>query len=119
MYANTHKNKHNKKGKVPFVMKFCKQCHYYIIKTTQIVISHRIAWRRSWRPSTMCDSSHIGTMTTFNAASEELICDIGCSSVLVNLNFFCTDINLLEDWVTGAGSNVYNISTSVDYFEAS
>lgn len=67
----------------------------------------------------MCDRSHIGTMTTFYAGSEELICDIGCSSVLVSLNFFCTDINLLEDWVTGERSNVYNISTNVDYFEAS
>ena len=86
----------------------------------QIMINHRIAWRRSWRSSTECEESHKDTTTLFYAShGESLNCDVGCSGVVGEMTFFCTDFSLFEDWVTGERSYVYNISSGVTYFEAS
>lgn len=86
----------------------------------QIMINHRIAWRRSWSPTTECEESHKDTTILFYAsAGENLYCDVGCSGVVGEMSFFCTDFSLFEDWVTGERSYIYNIGTHVTSFEAS
>ena len=86
----------------------------------QIMITHRIAWRRSWSETTECEESHKNTTTPFYASpGENLYCVEGCSGVVGEMTFFCTDFSILEDWVTGERSYIYNISTNITYFEAS
>ena len=87
----------------------------------QIMITHRIAWRRSWTSgNTQCEESHKNTTTQFYASSgNNLNCIVGCSGVVGAMAFFCTDFSLFEDWVTGERSYIYNIGTGSTYFEAS
>ena len=85
----------------------------------QIMITHRIAWRRSWRSTTECEESDKDTTTLFHASSSDLNCVVGCSGVVGEMTFFCTDFSLFEDWVTGERSYIYNIGTDLTYFEAS
>ena len=91
-----------------------------ILCMLQIMITHRIAWRRSWSGTTECEESDKDTTTLFYASSgENLNCAVGCSGVVGAMTFFCTDFSLFEDWVTGERSYIYNIGTGLTYFEAS
>ena len=88
--------------------------------TLQIMINHRIAWRRSYSANTECEESHKDTTRLFYASSGNILnCIEGCSGAVGEMSFFCTDFSLFEDWVTGERSYIYNISTDITYFEAS
>ena len=92
----------------------------YLLCMLQIMITHRIAWRRSWSANTECNETHKDTTTLFYAsAHDNLNCIEGCSGVVGEMTFFCTDFSIFEDWVTGERSYIYNIGTAVTYFEAS
>ena len=73
----------------------------------QIRFFHRIAWRRT-ATTNFCTSSDIGTDKLFGTG--DLVCASGCSGLVGNLSYFCTDFSVLEDWVSGERSFTYNIS---------
>jgi hypothetical protein len=89
----------------------------FCLHFSQVVFTHRIAWRRS-ALNIQCERSHFGTSTLFNDGVDTLRCLMGCTGVAADLSFHCTDFSILEDWVTGERSSVFNIGTTVD-FEAS
>ena len=82
----------------------------------QIRFFHRIAWRRTYSPNLNCTSSDIGTDKLFGTG--DLVCANGCSGLVGNLSFFCTDVSVLEDWVSGERSFTYNIDPNLIIFEA-
>ena len=76
-----------------------------------------MAWRRSYNVDTGCDESDIGTTRLFGLGS--LTCRSGCSGTMGSLQFYCTDFDVIEDWIAGDRTYVYDIGTNVTYFEAS
>lgn len=83
----------------------------------QLEITHRMAWRRTSSSNTACNTADIGTIRLFGSGS--LTCRSGCSGTVGSLEFYCTDFDVVEDWVTGDRTYIYNIGTSVTSFEAS
>ena len=83
----------------------------------QIRFSHRIAWRGTHSTTLNCASTDIGTNKLFGFGYH-LVCASGCSGTVGNLTFFCTDVSVLEDWVSGERSFTYNIDPSLKAFEA-
>ena len=82
----------------------------------QIIITHRIAWRRSW-PNLFCENSDITAKTLFHEGSD-LVCSSGCVGTVGPLDFFCTDFSTVEDWVSGEKSFVYVPDPTLKAFEA-
>ena len=81
------------------------------------MFNHRIAWRRSWNAATMCTENERGSQDVLFGFGS-LTCTTGCTGTVGYLQFFCTDFSLDEDWISGERSFIYNIDTSVGYFEA-
>ena len=82
----------------------------------QIVVTHRIAWRRGW-PGTFCDASTVSAGTLIGP-SGSFACDVGCSGNLGSVQFQCTDFSVDEDWSDGQGTNEVTL-IGVANFEAS
>ena len=74
-----------------------------------------MAWRRSWS-SNGCTDNDIGATRFFGLGS--LTCASGCSGTVGTLQFYCTDFDAVEDWITGDYTYSYNIGTSISTFEA-
>lgn len=83
----------------------------------QIEINQRLAWRRG-PPNLECEAADIGTTRLFGDGEGSLDCRIGCIGMINSLDFHCTNIDLVEDWVAGERTYTYNISR-VTNFEAS
>lgn len=78
----------------------------------QVIITFRIAWRRSYDSYTFCDQSTI-TSGQLIGVSGYLQCQDGCSGNLGNLYFRCTDFSTTEDWTTGTNSFQYTFPISI------
>ena len=85
-----------------------------VLLLLQIVVTHRIAWRRG---TAFCDTSTIASGNLIGAGGS-FTCMTGCSGSLGSTQFQCTDFNVDEDWSAGQGSNTVTLS-GVSYFEAS
>ena len=83
----------------------------------QIIITHRIGWRRTFSSATFCDESTIASGRLIGQGGT-LQCRTGCSGGLGSMQFQCTDFSETEDWSSGQRTYTYDIS-GVDYFEAS
>ena len=80
---------------------------------TQIVVTHRIAWRRG---TAFCDASTVAAGNLIGSAGS-FNCRIGCLGSLGSTQFQCTDFNVEEDWSAGQDSNTVTLS-GVTSFEA-
>ena len=80
----------------------------------QIVVTHRIAWRRGWF---FCNASTVSAGTLIGQAGS-FACTVGCSGDLGSVQFQCTDFSVDEDWSAGQGTNEVTLS-GVANFEAS
>ncbi len=76
----------------------------------QIEIFHRLSWRRStpWTNHATCFPGNDSLLD----AQGHLICVTGCSGVVSDTTFYCTDQNLIEDWVTGTRTYFYTLNTT-------
>ena len=82
----------------------------------QIMVIHRIAWRRTFS-SAFCDASTVSAGSLIGP-SGSFTCRDGCSDSLGSVQYQCTDFSVSEDWSAGEGSNEINLS-GVTTFEAS
>ena len=102
----------------------CAQLHWCNLLSvkcvySQVEISHRIAWRRTFSSSLHCDSSTISSMTLLGSPFDYLTCRVGCTGNLGTMQYFCTDFSDSEDWSAGERSYTYTFGSGVTYFEAS
>ena len=82
----------------------------------QIEITHRVAWRAS-RIGNYCDQTTISSQDLL-ASGGYLVCESGCSEIMGNMSYYCTDFSISEDWTTGERTYTYN-ATGITDFEAS
>ena len=82
----------------------------------QIEIIHRVAWRASFRfGEVYCDQTTISSQTLLYGG--DLVCQSGCSGIVGNMSFYCTDFSISEDWTTGGRTYTYS-ATGITSFEA-
>ncbi len=76
----------------------------------QIEIFHRFSWRRStpWTNHATCSPGDNSLLDD----QGDLVCVTGCSGVVSATTFYCTDQNLIEDWVTGTRTYLYTLHTT-------
>ncbi|KAK3579265.1 hypothetical protein CHS0354_033343 [Potamilus streckersoni] len=78
---------------------------------SQIKISYRLSWRRSYSSDHFCDSSHISS-GDLRPGEGSLICSRGCIGTVTELAYRCTDFSETEDWTTGTRTFLYNLTTA-------
>ena len=72
-------------------------------------ISFHISWRRSFHSEAYCDQTVIDSGQLIGVEGE-LVCDEGCSGLISDLSFRCTDFSSEEDWSFGENSILYNFT---------
>ena len=72
-------------------------------------ISFHISWRRSFNSEAYCDQTVINSGQLIGVEGE-LVCEEGCSGLISDLSFRCTDFSSEEDWSFGENSILYNFT---------
>ncbi|XP_076071887.1 uncharacterized protein LOC143043490 isoform X1 [Mytilus galloprovincialis] len=85
--------------------------------TKEIEISYRLAFRRDYSRSHMCNDSNIINGDILNGEGV-LACYHGCSGSIVNpMSYYCTDYSVDENWSAGQRSIYYTVPTSDNIFQ--
>ncbi|XP_062602414.1 integrin beta-like protein C [Saccostrea cucullata] len=89
---------------------------------SQVSITFRMAWRRSYSSATYCDQSTInqGGLIAYMGSISCFGCQhyIWSSTdvTMTNTSFVCTDYSIQEDWTQGERTFLYNFGNSITYF---
>ncbi|KAL3837113.1 hypothetical protein ACJMK2_022494, partial [Sinanodonta woodiana] len=75
-----------------------------------IQMTYRMSWRRSFSSNHYCNSSH-SSSNELRPGEGSLICSQGCSGIVTDLAYRCTDFSETEDWTTGTRTFLYNLTT--------
>ncbi|XP_071124120.1 uncharacterized protein [Mytilus edulis] len=85
--------------------------------TKEIEISYRLAFRRDYSVSHMCNESNIINRDILNGEGT-LACYHGCSGSIVNpMSYYCTDYSVDENWSAGQRSIYYTVPTFGNIFQ--
>jgi RHS repeat-associated protein len=65
-----------------------------------VQITQRYGWRRDFSADTMCDEDKIRSQI-LTGETGDLWCMTGCQGSLGSVQVYCTDFNLIDDWMVG------------------
>ena len=69
-------------------------------------ISYRISWRRNSTAGGNCASRG-----SFITGEDEIECQNGCSGIITDMEYFCTDFSIDENWSFGEHTVTYNFGS--------
>ena len=72
-------------------------------------ISYYISWKGSTAPGSRCSSSTVGNDTLVQGEGN-IACLYGCSSIITEMTFYCTEFSNVDNWSFGSRSLMYNFS---------
>ncbi len=70
----------------------------------------RLSWRQSGSNNPQCSPQQ---QTQINSQGD-IQCTLGCTGIVSDTRLYCTDFNLIEDWVTGTRTFLHN-PNSIDF----
>ena len=73
-------------------------------------ILYYISWRGDGAPGSHCSSSIVGNDTLVQGEGN-IGCLYGCSSIITEMTFYCTEFSIMDNWSFGSRSLTYNFST--------